>query len=88
MLVRGVGCHKLPVGVWGEAPAGTVFLHNETHSVRIIGNSWLDEPMGENIGYEGSSLSGGRAPQVGAYMSVWQLLSHYIWRPCPVASLP
>ena len=26
MLVRSVGCHKLPAGVWGEAPAANGFL--------------------------------------------------------------
>ena len=41
MLVRSVGCHKLPAGVWGEAPAANGFFwHNKTHSRTKNANYW------------------------------------------------
>ena len=88
-VTEGCGLH----GVWGEAPAAnSFFLFFCTmkrilgQKMRIIGNSWLDEPMGQNIGDEGSSLSGGRAPQ--SRRLCWYGNSHYIRRPYPVASFP
>jgi len=61
MLLRGVECHKLPNGVWGEAPAGPAakvyfcfFLRNETHSrtkkIELLLDLWLDEPRAKILG--------------------------------------
>jgi len=48
--------------------------------MRIIADSWLDEPQGQNIRDEGSSFSGGRAPQ-SRRLYAGMAITHYIRLP-------
>jgi len=64
MLLRGVGCHKLPDVVWGEAPAANGFFvifgamkRILGHKMRIIGDWWLDEPRAKILGMRARAYS-------------------------------
>ena len=65
MLLRSVGCHKLPAEVWGEE-GFLFFWHNETHSRTqkrelLESRGWMNQ--GQNIRDEGANYSGSQAPQ-------------------------